>query len=100
MTSAVSGTVTRIGYPYGDDLSYRYVEIKTEKGYVVRHFYVEPSEGLKVGDKAEAGRTEIGTTQDLDRRYEGITNHVHVEVRGPDGQIVDPTPWFESVRAP
>ncbi|WP_162913285.1 peptidoglycan DD-metalloendopeptidase family protein [Rhodospirillaceae bacterium SYSU D60014] len=100
VVSAVSGTVTKIGYPYGDDLSYRYVEVTTEDGYVVRHFYVSPADGLKVGDRVEAGRTQIGVSQDLGTRYEGITNHIHIEVRDPSGRVIDPTPWLEGMQAP
>lgn len=100
VVSAVSGTVTKIGYPYGDDLSYRYVEVTTDDGYVVRHFYVSPANGLKVGDRVEAGRTQIGVSQNLDTRYKGITNHVHIEIRDPDGRIIDPTSWLEGLQAP
>jgi hypothetical protein len=40
--AATGGRVTNVGYPYGDDLSFRYVEITTNDGYVVREFYVQP----------------------------------------------------------
>jgi hypothetical protein len=45
-------------------------------GYEVKIFYVD---GLFQG-KAQAGDV-IGHAQDVSRRYAGITNHVHLEVR-------------------
>jgi hypothetical protein len=41
--SPVVGEVTKIGFPYGDDLSYRYVQITDMDGINHRLFYVEPS---------------------------------------------------------
>ncbi|CCQ75673.1 M23 family metallopeptidase [Magnetospira sp. QH-2] len=81
VTSTVDGTVTKLGYPYANDKSYRYVEIQTKDGYVVRHFYVNPG-NLKPGQAVVAGKTKIGTVQDLSKRYpKGMTNHIHVEIR-------------------
>ena len=102
VTSAVTGTVTKIGFPYGDDLSYRYVEITTPDGYAVRHFYVDPDPNLEVGDTVVAGQTEIGSTQDLGRRYDRIINHIHIELRDSKagGQVVDPTPWLTGIQDP
>lgn len=84
-----SGTVTKIGYPYGDDLSYRYVQI-TNSGYDLRIFYVDPC--VSVGDEVTP-ETVIGKSQDLNRRYNGITPHVHFEIKR-NGEYVDPTPLF------
>lgn len=88
VNSPVSGRVTKLGYPYGDDLSFRYVEISTN-GYRYRVFYVEPT----VSEGDEVSRDSfIGKSQSLDGRYSGITEHVHFEVMNPAGEIVDPTP--------
>lgn len=81
----VAGEVTKIGYPYADDLSFRYVQI-TNNGYDVRLFYVEPS--VQVGQVVSQGEP-IGTVQDLSKRYAGIPNHVHLEVK-KDGCFIDP----------
>lgn len=105
VTSAVSGVVTRIGWPYRNDSHYRYVEVTMEAGLIVRHFYVSPT--VKMREPVEAGKTRLGTVQDLTRRYPGITNHLHLELRQAvqdyraDGEaahrydaypVIDPTP--------
>lgn len=97
--SHISGAVTKVGYPYGDDLSFRYVQVTSEAtfkhdGRIItdtvahRFFYVEPC--LEVGDTVEIG-TMIGRCQDSQKRYpagngkpEPITNHVHYEVKYGD----------------
>ena len=85
--SPVAGTVTKVGYPYGDDLSFRYVQVSAG-AYDFRTFYLEPA--VSVGDKVDQG-TVIGYGQDLGARYPGIVNHVHYEIKKA-GQYVDPTP--------
>ena len=72
------GTVTAIGYAYGDDLTYRIVDI-TEGEFRWRYFYVDPV--VNVGDELDA-YTQIGTHQALGPRYPGITEHLHLEVVG------------------
>lgn len=95
VNSPVAGTVTKIGYPYSDDLSYRYVEISNQ-GYAFRVFYIDPM--------VEKGQTVsknsiIGEAQDLRDRYKGITNHVHFEIKNADGEFIDPTPVMLAQRA-
>ena len=84
--ASVSGEVIKVGTVYAKKKSsmeptYQTVDIKTADGYIVRHFCVSPE--LKEGDMVKAGKTTIGSAQDLTQRYPGITNHVHVEVREP-----------------
>lgn len=86
--SPIAGTVTKVGYPYGDDLSYRYVEI-SDHGYAFRVFYVEPQ--VEQGQQVSKGSV-IGEAQDLRTRYQGITPHVHLEIKNSDGEFIDPTP--------
>ena len=86
--SPVRGVVTKVGYPYADDLSWRYVEV-TAKGYRFRFFYVSPWVG--VGDKVNVG-TVLGRAQGIENRYIGITPHIHFEIKGPGGGYIDPTP--------
>ncbi len=97
-----SGQVTKLGYAYEDDLSYRYVQITDAQEAMVRTFYIEPLVG--VGDWVEWERTPIGVVQDLRERYPddrrhpgGIIPHVHLEIRviGEDGRLtyVDPADY-------
>lgn len=77
--SPIEGEVIREALPYADDLSYRGLVIRGSgdwSGYEVKIFYVE---GLATGPVSPG--TVIGYAQDLSRKYPGITNHVHVEVR-------------------
>jgi murein DD-endopeptidase MepM/ murein hydrolase activator NlpD len=78
ITSHVIGQCTKIGYPYGDDLSFKYVEVTDAQEKQHRFFYLKPS--LKVGDQVDIG-TVLGEVQDLERRYSGITPHCHYEIK-------------------
>lgn len=93
--SPVAGTVTKLGYAYSDDLSYRYVEI-SDQGYRFRVFYVEPM--VEQGQKVSKN-TIIGEAQDLRDRYSGITPHLHLEIKNADGEFIDPTPVMLAQRA-
>ena len=73
----VGGTITKLGYAYSDDLSYRYIELVDASGMYCRYFYVEPL--CNVGDIIANGET-IGRAQDIAARYQGITPHYHFEV--------------------
>jgi len=81
-----SGEVSKVGYCYKDDLSFRYVEITDEEGFRHRVFYVSPD--CAVGNIVIAGQSCIGIAQDLTKRYPRktlgglpITNHVHYEIK-------------------
>lgn len=89
-----SGKVTKLGYPYRDDLKYRYVEVTDDKGYRLRYFYVSPE--VKLGDQVTED-TIIGIAQNLDDRYKGMPNHVHFEVIEPNGSksYVNPLEYLE-----
>jgi len=95
--SPVSGKVTKLGYPYGDDLSFRYVEITDKDHSRHRVFYVEPT--VEVGDKINEG-DQIGVSQNLATRYDTpekgpMPNHVHYEIMV--GQVhVDPEQYKQS----
>jgi len=82
----VAGMVTKLGYPYGDDLSFRYVQITDSTGIHHRVFYVEPQIWVGQVVKADA---PIGMAQDLERRYPGITPHIHYEIK-KDGEFINP----------
>lgn len=87
-----AGKVTKLGFPYKDDLTFRYVEVTVPLGLRMRFFYVDPQ--VEVGDSVRA-ETIIGRSQDLSKRYpKGITNHVHFEVKNSKGEYIDPTPFI------
>jgi RHS repeat-associated protein len=90
VAAVTEGTVTFVGYPYRNDLTYRYIQIETSDGYRVRQFYVQPAVGIGVGTKVRAGQL-IGTQQPLGRKMPGITEHVDVKI-WKDGLLIDPTP--------
>jgi murein DD-endopeptidase MepM/ murein hydrolase activator NlpD len=87
--SPVDGTVTRLGYPYSDDLSYRYVEILTRAGLKHRIFYIDPI--VQLGDKIAAG-DPIGRVQDVAGRYDRhlMKNHIHYELKTGNGKYLNP----------
>ena len=82
--SHIAGEVTKLGYPYSDDLSFRYVEITDFIGRRHRFFYVNPK--VIVGQSIVVGE-EIGLSQRLGDRYEGITEHVHYEIKDKNGKL-------------
>jgi murein DD-endopeptidase MepM/ murein hydrolase activator NlpD len=89
--SPIDGTVVREAIPYPKDPSMRGVIIKGSgewAGYEIKIFYAE---GLVTGG-VKAGQ-HIAFAQDLGRKYPGITNHVHVEVRR-SGAVVSPQDIF------
>lgn len=81
------GIVTKIGYPYPDDLSYRYVQISDSYNYDWRYFYLDPK--VKLHDLVDEN-TILGTIQDLDKRYEHITIHCHLEIKRSN-DFIDPS---------
>jgi murein DD-endopeptidase MepM/ murein hydrolase activator NlpD len=83
ISSYCSGIVTKIGYPYNPNkhphkAHLRYVEVTDSNQLKVRVFYIQPL--VAVGDIIELD-TVIGTSQDLTQIYEGITQHLHFEVK-------------------
>ena len=92
------GRVTKIGYPYDDDEDhdgkpdFTYIEIEDPTGNKCRYFYVKPS--VLVGDMVQSGQV-IGTSQALGGKYEGITEHIHIEVKDKDGVFFDPKDYLK-----
>lgn len=87
INAPIGGKVTKHGYCYKDDLSYRYVQIKDKKGASHRLFYVLP--GIKVGQVVKKNQP-IGIAQNIAIRYYDpkksqkkpkiMLNHIHYEV--------------------
>lgn len=90
--SFTDGIVTKIGYPYSepDRQFLHYIQISHE-GKDYRYFYVSPL--LKVGDEVKAGDV-IAISISLQKVYDGITDHVHFEVKCNNLHL-DPTPYTE-----
>lgn len=94
LMSPVTGVVTKLGYPYSRDLSFRYVEVTDEDGYKHRFFYVLP--GVAVGDQISEGDV-IGFVQDIAIKWgNGMKNHIHYEIMvpGAERQYVDPEEFW------
>jgi len=91
--SYTHGEVTKLGYTYADDLSYRYVEVSFD-GAKFRYFYIDPM--VAVGDDVSTGQV-LGRSQDLDRRYPGITPHFHFEIIDNDGEYANPASIIEEL---
>ena len=87
--SLCDGQVTKLGYPYGDDLNYRYVQVTDVDGLDHRVFYISPD--VEVGQTVVEGVTQIGTAQDITSRYpdQGMTNHIHYEIKN-GSRYLDP----------
>lgn len=79
------GTITKLGYPYAHDLSFRYVEVTDVNNNRHRYFYLDP---LVEEGQAVSTKTTIGIVQELP--YDGITHHCHYEVINSDGDYVNP----------
>lgn len=80
----ISGYVTKIGYAYANS-DLKYVEIRNPAlKYEARVFYVDPQ--VSEGETVHLGDV-LGTMHTLQDRYpDGMTNHVHLELTGPDGE--------------
>lgn len=94
--SITKGQVTKLGYPYDDDLSYRYVQVTDNKGNRLRFFYVDPV--VKVGEFVDKD-TILGSVQSLQDRYPGIKDHIHLEIICPKGNYINPALYAASYNA-
>ena len=89
--SPIDGIVVREAFPYAGDHTLKGLVLRGEgenANLEIRIYYVS---GIKSG-KVKAGEN-IGIAQDITKKYEGITNHIHLEVRR-DNQIVNPREFF------
>lgn len=102
VVSPIDGRIERESAPYSDDSSYSGLLIKgvgKHKSYRVKIFYLKPKSGFtgnRIRKKILEGE-EIGTVQDLTKKYKKdknhnnpITNHVHIEVKKNRSRI-DPS---------
>jgi len=97
LQSPVTGVVTKLGYCYGDDLSYRYVQVTTHDGARHRFFYIEPD--VVLNSQVQEGY-ELGEVQDVTRRYQvpkGMKPHIHYEIIDKDKLYVSPEAYHGRV---
>lgn len=96
--SPIWGFVTKLGYPYGDDLTYRYVEIASN-GKRHRFFYVKPSWDMEKGHEVQTGDV-IGQVQNIAKRYapRHMVNHIHYEIKTLDGEFIDPEEYWSGTK--
>ena len=93
--SNVHGTVTKLGYCYTSDPSFRYVEVSTGDFHRHRFFYVYPS--VTVGEIVKPGSV-VGFCQDIASKWGGgMKNHIHYEIlQGATGKkSVDPKKYWK-----
>jgi murein DD-endopeptidase MepM/ murein hydrolase activator NlpD len=90
VVAPISGYVTKIGFAYAGDQDLKYVEVTNPAlGYVARIFYVDPA--VEVGQAVRLGES-VGTAHSLQAKYPGgMTDHVHMELAGPDHTRFDST---------
>ena len=97
--SVCEGVLTKIGYPYSptkhpEKGHLRYVQISDREGNDIRYFYIAPL--LPLGSPVRAGDV-IGEAQGLGDIYEGITEHIHFEVKDASGGFLNPHVYLESL---
>ena len=82
----------RLAPPYENDPRFSGVLFDIGNGRQVKIFYVATEPHLAPGLILSRGDA-IGTVQDLNMRYAGITPHVHFEL-WEGGVRIDPTPYL------
>ena len=88
--------IVRRAFPYSSDLSYTGIKFRTVKDnrtYTGRLFYFIPYADTGVYQKGDA----IGVAQDLTTKYEGITNHVHLDIRNTNSYDIDNEYYYNGV---
>lgn len=92
-----SGTLLRKGFRIYSDSRPALVgiEIGHDSGYEMKIFYVTTS--LPIGHRFNAGDV-IAIAQNMKQYYSNpeMPNHAHLEIRDPQGNIVDFTNWFKT----
>lgn len=87
----VTGKITRLAYPYASDLSYTGLEIINDD-YNIKIFYIAPT--VAIGSQVAAGQ-KIAVAQHIAAKYgAGMINHVHIEIRNKNGELINPTNLF------
>jgi murein DD-endopeptidase MepM/ murein hydrolase activator NlpD len=96
LLSPIKGRVTKFGYCYSSDLSYRYIQVTDANRRNHRFFYVEPLEEHAINQEVGEGEA-IGIVQDISAKYSSeMINHVHYEIKDASGAYVNPEEYWES----
>lgn len=96
----ISGFISKIGYCYSFELSFRYIEITNDE-YRWRLMYTLPKKGLFVGQRVVEGDV-VSTAQDIAAYWNKgkknwqakMINHVHTQV-WKNGLLTDPEPLLK-----
>lgn len=88
VAAPASGTINRSLQVYPGNPQMRGFAMTTTSGFAVKVFYVSLDPSL-VGTTAAAGDV-VGTAQDVASVHPGTSNHVHVEIRDSNGNLIDP----------
>jgi murein DD-endopeptidase MepM/ murein hydrolase activator NlpD len=92
--SLTDGIVTKVGYAYQEDLSFRYVEIQAPGHFKHRYFYCVLPKGLKKGSEVKVGDV-IGIVQDIAGKWKGgMKNHCHYEIKDGPRSYIDPNEYW------
>jgi murein DD-endopeptidase MepM/ murein hydrolase activator NlpD len=71
-----------------------FVQITTQAGYTIRYSHVAPASNISTGATVNRGQL-IGF---VDRSGRTTGPHVHVSVRNPAGELIDPNAFFSGCR--
>jgi murein DD-endopeptidase MepM/ murein hydrolase activator NlpD len=93
--SPISGTVTRVAYPYAGDLKYKGLVIENDI-YYVKMFYINPT--IEIGSFVKEGAV-VAVSQDIAEKYDSrMQTHVHLEMymktQSNGLKLIDPTHLF------
>jgi murein DD-endopeptidase MepM/ murein hydrolase activator NlpD len=95
--SLTDGIVSKYGYAYETDLSFRYVEISLHGHFKHRYFYCTMPEGLRVGSEVKEGDV-IGVVQNIAVKWSMPTkpmkNHMHYEIKSGPRTYIDPEDYW------
>lgn len=93
LISPLYGEVTKLGYAYGEDLFWRYIEITDRDRLKHRFFYANPI--VKAGEIVTP-LSSIGEMQNITLKYPntGMTPHIHYGVKDQTGKYIKPEVTF------
>jgi hypothetical protein len=93
----MNGTIVSIKSP--DKFGLQQIYIKSPDGVIAGVLYTKPIEGLATNARVSAGVTQIGTAQDISKKYGASTpNHIHVQFEDMRGWRFDP--WTNQYAQP
>lgn len=93
ISSPVTGEIDRITAVYNDPTLNGPLQAIVVKNFdtpdhEAKILYVKPAVGIYPGAKVTAGVTVLGESQTLQLHYPGITEHIHIQIKNSDGDMV------------